>query len=76
MISGQAGVGLGGRPDATIYQHACSRGFYQELSGPEIARDLMVALSRVRTHPKSIYSKLNVNRRRVAARRAIELKLI
>jgi LuxR family maltose regulon positive regulatory protein len=50
--------------------------FKTELSGPEIARELVVALSTVRTHTKSIYSKLNVNSRRAAVRRAIELSLI
>src|SRR5690606_22438123 len=46
-----------------------------ELSGPEIARELMVGLSTVRTHTKSIYSKLGVNSRRAAVRRAEELGL-
>jgi LuxR family maltose regulon positive regulatory protein len=50
--------------------------FRTELSGPEIARELMVALSTVRTHTKSIYGKLNVNSRRAAVRRAVELRLI
>ncbi len=50
--------------------------FRTELSGPEIAQEMMVALSTVRTHTKSIYGKLNVNNRRAAVRRAIELKLI
>jgi LuxR family transcriptional regulator, maltose regulon positive regulatory protein len=50
--------------------------FRTELSGPEIAQELTVALSTVRTHTKSIYSKLNVNNRRAAVRRAVELKLI
>jgi LuxR family transcriptional regulator, maltose regulon positive regulatory protein len=50
--------------------------FKTELSGPEIARELIVALSTVRTHTKSIYSKLNVNNRRAAVKRAIELGLI
>jgi len=50
--------------------------FKTELSGPEIARELVVALSTVRTHTKSIYSKLNVNSRRAAVRRAAELGLI
>ncbi len=50
--------------------------FQTELSGPEIAQELMVALSTVRTHTKSIYSKLEVNSRRAAVRRAIEQKLI
>lgn len=50
--------------------------FNTDLSGPEIARELMVALSTVRTHTKSIYSKLNVNNRRVAIKRATDLNLI
>jgi LuxR family maltose regulon positive regulatory protein len=50
--------------------------FKTELSGPEIARELVVALSTVRTHTKSIYSKLNVNSRRAAVKRAEELNLI
>jgi LuxR family maltose regulon positive regulatory protein len=47
-----------------------------ELSGPEIARELTIALSTVRTHTESIYSKLNVKTRRAAVKRAIELNLI
>jgi len=50
--------------------------FKTELSGPEIAQELVIALSTVRTHTKSIYSKLNVNSRRAAVERAIELGLI
>lgn len=47
-----------------------------ELTGPEIARELIVALSTVRTHTKRIYSKLNVTNRRAAVKRAAELGLI
>ena len=47
-----------------------------ELSGPEIARELVVALSTVRTHTKRIYRKLNVTNRRAAVNRATELELI
>jgi LuxR family maltose regulon positive regulatory protein len=50
--------------------------FKTELSGPEIARELVIGLSTVRTHTKSIYNKLNVNNRRAAVKRAIELNLI
>jgi LuxR family maltose regulon positive regulatory protein len=50
--------------------------FATELSGPEIARELVIGLSTVRTHTKSIYSKLNVTSRRAAVQRAIELDLI
>jgi LuxR family transcriptional regulator, maltose regulon positive regulatory protein len=47
-----------------------------ELSGPEIAHELVISLSTVRTHTKSIYSKLNVNNRRSAVKQAAELDLI
>lgn len=50
--------------------------FKTELSGPEIARELVIGLSTVRTHTKSIFSKLNVNNRRAAVKRAKELNLI
>jgi LuxR family maltose regulon positive regulatory protein len=49
--------------------------FKTELSGPEIARELVIALSTVRTHTKSIFSKLNVNDRQAAVKRAAELGL-
>ena len=47
-----------------------------ELSGPEIADRLVVALSTVRTHTKGIYGKLGVSNRRAAVRRAAELGLL
>jgi LuxR family maltose regulon positive regulatory protein len=47
-----------------------------ELGGPDIARELHVALSTVRTHTKSIYLKLGVSSRRAAVRRAAQLDLI
>jgi LuxR family maltose regulon positive regulatory protein len=50
--------------------------FKTELSGPEIAHELMIALSTVRTHTESIYSKLNVKNRRAAVKQAAELGLI
>jgi LuxR family maltose regulon positive regulatory protein len=50
--------------------------FKTELSGPEIAHVLVISLSTVRTHTKRIYSKLNVNNRRAAVKRAEELELI
>ena len=50
--------------------------FKTELSGPEIARELVIGLSTVRTHTKSIFSKLNVNNRRAAVKRATEIGLI
>ena len=47
-----------------------------ELSGPEIAQELSVALSTIRSHIKSIYSKLDVNSRRAAVLKAEDLNLI
>jgi LuxR family maltose regulon positive regulatory protein len=44
-----------------------------EMSGPEIARLLVVSLNTVRTHTKRIYTKLGVNNRRAAVVRAHEL---
>jgi LuxR family maltose regulon positive regulatory protein len=46
-----------------------------ELSGPEIARELMVSLNTLRTHTKNIYDKLGVSNRRAAVRRAEERDL-
>jgi predicted ATPase/DNA-binding CsgD family transcriptional regulator len=46
-----------------------------DLSGPEIAEALRVSLNTVRFHTKNIYLKLNVNNRREAIRRALELGL-
>jgi len=47
-----------------------------DLSGPDIARELIVSLNTLRTHTKNIYDKLEVNSRREAVRRAIELDLL
>ncbi|HWQ15621.1 MAG TPA: LuxR C-terminal-related transcriptional regulator [Roseiflexaceae bacterium] len=47
-----------------------------DLSGPDIARELMVSLNTLRTHTKNIYDKLGVNSRRAAVRRAEELDLV
>jgi LuxR family maltose regulon positive regulatory protein len=44
-------------------------------TGPDIARALMVSLHTLRTHTNNIYSKLGVNNRRAAVRRAEELDL-
>ncbi len=46
-----------------------------ELSGPEIASQLVVSPNTFRTHTKNIFSKLGVNNRRAAVRRAEELDL-
>ena len=47
-----------------------------DLDGPGIAGELVVGLSTVRTHTKSIYAKLGVNSRRAAVRRGEELGLL
>lgn len=47
-----------------------------ELSGPDIARELLVSLNTLRTHTKNIYDKLGVNNRRSAVRRSEELDLL
>ena len=44
-----------------------------ELSGPEIADQLSVSINTFRTHTKNIFTKLGVNDRRAAIRRAEEL---
>jgi LuxR family transcriptional regulator, maltose regulon positive regulatory protein len=46
-----------------------------DLNGPEMARQLIVSLNTLHTHTKNIYSKLGVNNRRAAVRRAEELNL-
>jgi len=52
--------------------HLLARG----LSNPEIAQELVIAVSTVRSHLKSIYSKLNVHRRWDAVQRGKELGLL
>ena len=48
----------------------------QRQTDKEIAAELVVSLSTVRSHTKNIYGKLAVNNRRLAAARAKELGLI
>lgn len=47
-----------------------------ELSGPDIARRLFVSVNTFRTHTKHIYTKLDVQTRRAAVRRATDLGLL
>ncbi len=47
-----------------------------DLDGPDMARELSVSLATVRTHTRNVYSKLGVNSRRAAVRRAAELGLL
>jgi LuxR family maltose regulon positive regulatory protein len=46
------------------------------LDGPEIARTLVVSVNTVRTHTRSIYTKLGVSSRRSAVHRAQDLGLL
>ncbi len=46
-----------------------------QLSGPQIARQLFVSVNTLRTHTKHIFTKLEVNTRRAAVRRAADLGL-
>ncbi|HEU4490712.1 MAG TPA: LuxR C-terminal-related transcriptional regulator [Jiangellales bacterium] len=47
-----------------------------DLTGPEIARQLYVSVNTLRTHTKHIFTKLGVNTRRAAVRRATDLALL
>ena len=47
-----------------------------ELTGPEIARRLFVSVNTLRTHTKRVFTKLDVNTRRAAVRRATDLGLL
>lgn len=47
-----------------------------DLSGPEIASQLIISLNTLRTHSQHIYDKLGVKGRRAAVRRAAELDLL
>lgn len=61
--------------DLSIRELEVLRLLRSDLSGPDIARELMVSLNTVRTHTKNIYTKLGVNNRREAVRRAADLDL-
>jgi LuxR family transcriptional regulator, maltose regulon positive regulatory protein len=47
-----------------------------ELTGPEIAQRLFMSVNTLRTHTKHVFTKLEVNTRRAAVRRASELGLL
>jgi LuxR family maltose regulon positive regulatory protein len=47
-----------------------------ELTGPQIAGRLFVSVNTLRTHTRHIFTKLDVNTRRAAVRRATELGLL
>jgi LuxR family transcriptional regulator, maltose regulon positive regulatory protein len=47
-----------------------------DLTGPELARHLVVSLNTLRTHTRNVYAKLGVSGRRAAVSRARELHLL
>jgi LuxR family maltose regulon positive regulatory protein len=47
-----------------------------DLTGPELARHLVVSLNTLRTHTRNVYTKLGVSGRRAAVTRARELDLL
>ena len=47
-----------------------------DLTGPELARHLVVSLNTLRTHTRNVYTKLGVSGRRAAVSRARELGLL
>jgi LuxR family maltose regulon positive regulatory protein len=47
-----------------------------DLTGPELARHLVVSLNTLRTHTRNVYTKLEVSGRRAAVSRARELGLL
>ena len=47
-----------------------------DLTGPEIAQQLFVSVNTLRTHTKHIFTKLDVNTRQAAVRRAADLGVL
>jgi LuxR family maltose regulon positive regulatory protein len=66
---------LGGQ-DLSEREHDVLRLLSTDLTGPEIARQLYVSVNTLRTHSKHIFTKLDVNTRRAAVRRATELGVL
>jgi LuxR family maltose regulon positive regulatory protein len=76
-----AGIGGTGAPspsakplvvDLSSREREVLRLLRSDLSGPEIARELHVSLNTLRTHTKSIYTKLGATNRRAAVRIAAD----
>ena len=65
-----ASVGDAGAEELSERELQVLRLLATELSGPEIASQLYVSVNTLRTHTKHIFSKLDVNTRRAAVRRA------
>ena len=70
------------RPPSSVFDRLSDREMgvlrllASELTGPEIADELMVSLNTLRTHTRNIYDKLGVHNRQAAILRAAELHLI
>jgi LuxR family maltose regulon positive regulatory protein len=80
LMQGKPSPIKGSRPEPSVEplserEREVLRLLETELKGPEIARELFISLNTLRTHTKSIFSKLGVNNRRAAVRRAKELDL-
>ena len=73
--TGRTGLATGLVDELSARELDVLRLLRSDLSGPDIARELIVSLNTVRTHTKNIYAKLGVNNRREAVRRAAELGL-
>jgi LuxR family maltose regulon positive regulatory protein len=77
-VSGDAGpaaAAVGPAGELSERERDVLRLLRSDLSGPDIARELVVSVNTVRTHTKRIYAKLGVTSRRAAVRRAAELGL-
>jgi LuxR family maltose regulon positive regulatory protein len=74
--SAPVAAGRGPEDELSEREREVLRLLASELSGPEIAGHLFVSVNTLRTHTKHIFSKLNVNTRRAAVRRAADLGLL
>ncbi len=72
----RAPTGGGAEDELSEREREVLRLLATELSGPEIARHLYISVNTLRTHTKHIFSKLDVNTRRAAVRRAVDLGLL
>ncbi|MDX6217375.1 MAG: hypothetical protein QOG99_2959, partial [Frankiales bacterium] len=79
---GDGGTNRPGRPPQGLVDPLSERELVvlrllgSDLDGPAIAHELVVSLNTLRTHTRNIYTKLGVNSRREAVRRARELDLM